>query len=164
MANIISNDSVDKEDYLQMSNGLTGVFIDVICLSGGEIAKYDFQKDLMIWFAQRDWMVMGRGIIGFDISDIIWDEEIFAKQKDFILEVLERSIEKKNWNLLSYSPKEDWVIIKLKGFRRMIKSFEKIHIEEDEQYELVPFEKMYGKCDKHHIFLHFGGCVICNNE
>ena len=44
MANIVSNDNVKEEDYLQMSNGLTSVFIDTICLAGSEIAKEGFQK------------------------------------------------------------------------------------------------------------------------
>lgn len=164
MANIISNENVRKQDYLQMSNGLTSVFIDTICLGGSEIAENEFQKELMIWFAQRDWQLMGLGIIGFDVAEIIWDKEIFTEQKSFILKTLERSLNKTNWELLGYNPREEWVLKNLNGFKRMISEFESRHIEKEEEYKIIPFEDKFKKCNKHKIYLHVKGCVICNNE
>lgn len=164
MANIISNDQVKEGDYLQMSNGLTSVFIDTICLAGSDIAQQVYQKDLMIWFAQRDPQLMGSGLIGFDIADIIWKKEIFPAQKAFLLTVLESAAEKKHWDKLGYSPREDWAIQSLQEFKRMLTEFEVTHIDEEEQESIIPFDKKYVTCPKHHIFLHVQGCVICNNS
>ncbi len=71
MGNIITNSKFNNK-IIQMSNGLTSVFIETICLAGSDIAIENYQKDLMIWFAQRDWILLGMGLEGFDISEIIW--------------------------------------------------------------------------------------------
>ncbi|WP_291725602.1 hypothetical protein [Bernardetia sp.] len=164
MANTISNDNVRERDYLNMSNSLTGIFIDTLCLAGSDIAKEEYQKDIMIWFAQRDWSLLGLGIIGFDITEIIWDKSLFQHQKKFILKVIERALEKANWNQLSYEPREDWIMSSLKTFKRMIEEFNLEHIEKEEIFEIIPFGNKYQKCEKHQIYLHIEGCVICNNE
>lgn len=164
MANIISSDSVNEELYIQMNNGLTAVFVDVICLAGSEIAQEIYQKDFMIWFAQRDYKLWGLGIIGFDLVNILWEKEIFQAQKNFILEVLDRALKKINWNLLSYAPREDWVLDCIERFQQMIEAFDETHLDKANPYELISFEKQYEKCPKHQVFLHIEGCVICNNE
>lgn len=163
MANIISNDAVNESHYFSMSNGLTDVLIDVICLAGSDIAEEAFQKELMIWFAQRDWRIMGLGITGFDISDIIWDSEIFDKQKVFILEVIQKALIRKNWEVLEYEPKEEWIFPKLNQFTKMIDDFKKEHIKNEQQTQVIPFDVIYTKCSKHQIFLHVGGCRLCDN-
>ncbi|MEO1518167.1 MAG: hypothetical protein AAFV95_24310 [Bacteroidota bacterium] len=164
MANIISNDQVRELDFLRMSNGLTSVFIDTICLAGRDLAAEDFQKDLMIWFAQRDARLMGQGITGFDLVEIAWERSIFPQQKEFLLDVLQLALAKKNWEYLGYHPREEWVLENLAGFKRMLGEFEGQHIEESSQDSLIPFAGKYQKCQKHGIYLHVAGCVICNNS
>jgi len=92
MGTEITNTAVDDET-IAMSNGLTSVFLDTLCLAGCDIAFKPYQKDLMLWFAQRDWTLTGMGFEGFDISQIIWDAAIFEEQKKFILETVDRDTE-----------------------------------------------------------------------
>lgn len=167
MANIFTNKKVDNE-IIQMSNGLTSVFIETFCLAGRDLATEDYQKDLMIWFAQWDWTIMGMGLEGFDISEIIWNKEMFDNQTKFILAVIDSVIKKKNWQHLSYKPNEDFLFRKLGIFKEMILSYKKEMIEPgDWEYGIYDFEgdfEKYGRCEKHHIYLHWNGCVICNSE
>ena len=48
MGNIISF----KDDSICISNGATDVFINLIALSGSELAKTDSEKRLIIWIIQ----------------------------------------------------------------------------------------------------------------
>ena len=83
MGNRISNRQVDDQT-LKMSNGGTDVFLDTLCLAGSDIATEEYQKDIIIWLAQRDSEIGGRGASGFDIAKIIWQEGLFDQQKAFI--------------------------------------------------------------------------------
>lgn len=150
-----------------MSNGLTSVFIETMCLAGSEIAQENYQKDLMIWFGQHDWVIMGMGTEGFDISEIIWDGEKFDEQRQFMLDVIHRAQEKTNWNLLGYEPNEKMTISTLSDFKDMVSSFTINHVEENETEDIFEFDgeiNKYDKCSKHNIYKHYQGCVICNNE
>lgn len=166
MANTITNKKVNDE-YLGMNNGLTSVFISTMCLSGVEIAKEKFEKDILIWFAQHDQAVMGRGTVGFDVSEMIWDKNIFSNQKTFIIETINGALEEKNWHLLDYNPKKEWIFESLEIFKRMISAYESKHIDKECQEEIFEFDdniKKYKTCELHKIYTHFAGCVICNDK
>lgn len=164
MSNVISNVWAPRPEFLTMSNDLTSVFINTICLAGADIAEMDFQKDLLIWFAQRDQEVTGLGCVGFDVSQIIWRKDIFQQQKKFIINTLDRAASKTNWHLLDYQPNEDRLIDQLISFRKMIESMDETQIESTDQIDLTPFDQHYEKCQRHQVFLHALGCVICNNN
>lgn len=164
MGNIITNSKFNNK-IIQMSNGLTSVFIETICLAGSDIAIENYQKDLMIWFSQRDWILLGMGLEGFDISEIIWHKNQFEQQKDFIIKVIDFAINKTNWDLLSYNPHE-MIFTVLKDFKQMIIDFNIDFIDEKSEINLFDFDgfvKKYDKCEKHKIYLHCQGCVICNS-
>lgn len=167
MANTFTNIKANIEK-IQMSNGATSVFIETFCLAGADLAIEDYQKDIMIWFGEHDWDIMGIGMLGFDISEIIWNKQEFDNQKKFILDVIDSIFQKTNWKYLSYSPNEDFLFSKLVEFRKMIQLFKSEMIEQNIQdYETSDFTgetNKYDKCLKHKIYKHYDGCVICNNE
>ncbi|SEL79893.1 hypothetical protein SAMN04488505_1021140 [Chitinophaga rupis] len=163
MGNIITNEKINDSTIL-MSNGLTSVFIETICLAGSDIALEKYQQDIMIWFSQRDWMILGMGFEGFDIGEIVWRKEIFYEQQRFILKVIDRATEKTNWDLLNYTPGE-MIFETLTNFRQMIQDFRIEHIETENEIPIFDFDGIinrYDKCDKHSIYKHYAGCVICN--
>jgi len=164
MGNIITNQKVDDE-CLQMSNGVTTVFIHTFCLAGCDIADQSYKKDILIWFGQRDYRITGMGFEGFDISEIIWDKTYFEEQKTFILEVIDRVFEKTNWDLLNYSPREDWLFESMHQFKSMIQKFNAQNIDSDCQIKIYDFKnkvKKYEVCKRHKVYKHAEGCVICN--
>ena len=52
---------------IQMSNGLTDVFFNVLVLSGSALARTDSERRLVVWLAEKDQSRMGYGAIGFDL-------------------------------------------------------------------------------------------------
>jgi len=164
MANTITNDKIN-DSVIAMSNGLTSVFIETICLAGSDIAVEKYQQDLMIWFSQRDWMLLGMGFEGFDVAEIIWDKENFYAQQKFILKVIDLAIEKTNWDLLDYTPGE-MIFGKLTDFKQMIHDFRIECIDTANEIPVRDFNDLinrYDKCEQHRIYKHPYGCVICNN-
>lgn len=162
MGNLITNQAIN-DDVIKMSNGLTSVFIEVICLAGSDIAIVDYQKDLMIWFAQHDSNLLGSGAVGFDIQNMIWYKDIFELQKKFTLEVVDQAMKKKKWNLLPHQP-SDIILPKLSEFHQMILAFCEEHIDPNEIEPVSDFDGdvvRYSKCPTHHVYLHWSGCMIC---
>lgn len=166
MANIISNKLTDGQ-LIQMSNGSTSVFFETLCLSGSTIALENYEKDLLIWLGQRDWTIIGMGMEGFDIAEIIWKADIFNKQKEFLLKTIDLTFAKTNWDLLDYEPYSEILFEHLSIFRKMIESFSIDKISEDKICEIFPFDenvKMYDRCETHKVYKNFTGCIICNNR
>lgn len=166
MANCITNHKVN-DAYFYLSNLSTSVFIETLCLAGVEMANKDFKKDILIWFAQRDWTLLGMGLEGFDIAEIIWDKLIFEEQKEFINAMIDGVINEKNWNLLCYLPDKEVLFNQINLLKEMISSYELKHIDKESQFILFEFEgniKKYERCELHKIYKHIEGCVICNNR
>lgn len=162
MANTISNTRVDTQ-LIKMSNGLTSVFIEVICLAGASMAVENYQKELLLWFAQREAVSVGNA--GFDLVEIAWKPHQFEEQKAFILQVLNLAQKRTLWELLPYEPQE-MVLQTLVDFSRMITSFNKENISPDDQIEIFAFDQgvpQYEICPQHKIYKQYSGCIICLN-
>ena len=54
MANIIWLGAAENSQCIQMSNGLTDVFINVLVLSGSLLAHTSDEKRLIVWLAEKD--------------------------------------------------------------------------------------------------------------
>ena len=165
MGNIVSYKDFN---YIKMSNGLTDVFIEVIGISGSFLASEDFEKTMIIWILEKDQDSLGRGTIGFDLCEMLWDEEYFSKQKEFMLKVIKASKNKLGWNILGYEPNEELIMPTLSKFEHIIKTFKKEDIVNEnivewvkDVYEYYPNYPAYDKCSKHNIFKTIFGCYIC---
>lgn len=160
----------NTDEWLSMSNGGTSVFISVLVLSGSRMASNQREKELVVWLAEHDQGVVGIGTVGFDISEIPWTKENFKQEKDFMLKVIEGALSKIGWDMLSYTPNEEFIQYYLSKFKELIRDFEEQYIDSSsytEWIELIDDEscgipKGFPKCPIHDIFLHFGGCVVCN--
>jgi hypothetical protein len=173
MSNIISlhkNDN-DKCKWLSMSNSYTSVVILTIALSGSALAEYEWQKELVIWFAEHDQSVIGEGVVGFDIDDIPWTPDKFDEEKSFLLNVIDEAINKQRWEQLWFEPGEH-IFEFLSTFRELINSFHSDWIIEhgNKQWKdghcepedyIIPTG--FPKCKKHDVLEYWGGCVICNH-
>ncbi|MGG4092524.1 hypothetical protein [Paenibacillus lautus] len=159
-------------DSLHMSNGLTSVFIEVLAISGSQLAKTNREKELIIWLAQRDQAIVGIGTVGFDIDEMPWTMGYFEREKEFILRVIKCAMDGLGWERLSYVPRKDWVIKSLNKFQLMISAFDKENvnldsylewseIDEDDEWPTIP--KGYPTCEKHDLYLSCHGCILCNN-
>ncbi len=65
MSNIISFNGkvLPDDDSLQMSNGRTDVFINILALIGSVIARTKSEKRFMVCLSEKD-QIIGRGCVG----------------------------------------------------------------------------------------------------
>lgn len=167
MSNIIY--SGDKD--LQMSNGLTDVFINVLVLSGSRIAVSDSEKRFVVWLAERDQSKVGGGTVGFEISEMPWNSDDFSECKAFLLNAVKFAEQRLGWEALDYPPNENMLFPALRKFAELITDFSAKYINPvgyDEWFaassgEYDPMQKGYPKCEKHGVLLSCYGCQVCNN-
>lgn len=167
MSNIIY--SGDKD--LQMSNGLTDVFINVLVLSGSRVAVSDSEKRFVVWLAERDQSRVGGGTVGFEISEMPWSVSDFAECKAFLLNTVKFAEQRLGWEALDYPPNENMLFPVLRKFGEMITEFSAKEINPTGYEEWLaassgeydPMQKGYPKCEKHSVLLSCFGCQVCNN-
>lgn len=81
--------AVHLVESLRMTNTGTSVFIEILVLSGSHIAETDREKEFVIWLAQRDQNIIGRGTVGFDLDEMPWLEHDLEPMKQFMLRMIE---------------------------------------------------------------------------
>ena len=166
MSNLITYDAHPSLGSIRMSNGLTSVFISVLALAASAHATHDRERLWAVWLAAHDQGVFGRGIVGFDLSEMPWTLETFDADKQFLLRVIEAAQARNGWERLDYQPNEDWVISRLEQFRRLVEAFQPEHrcLNAEQIWPFVPPPPVFERCPVHQVYLHALGCVICNDE
>lgn len=64
MGNEISYSARPELKEIEMSNGLTSVFVSVISLAMSSISEQDWQRRYAVWFASHDQLAYGSGMVG----------------------------------------------------------------------------------------------------
>ena len=171
MSNIIAFDSknVPDTDSLQMSNGGTDVFINVLALSGAVLARTESEKRFMVYLSEKD-QTVGRGCVGFNIIEMPWDRETFEEDKRFMIKVINGAKNRIGWEKLNYSPNKTFVLYYLDIFEKLISRMTVEEIREDslnnwlfEAEATDPIHCNFPRCKIHGIFLTCFGCQICNS-
>ncbi|MDE6596718.1 MAG: hypothetical protein K2K44_12025 [Oscillospiraceae bacterium] len=172
MANIISfnGNITPDDDSLQMSNGLTDAFINVLALSGSELAQTESEKRMIVYLSEKDQGIIGIGCVGFDIVEMPWDKKTFEEDKRFIISIINGARNKIGWEKLDYTPNEEYILRCLDTFENLIDRMTADNICENslnnwlsEADENDPVYGGFPKCRKHNTFLTCFGCQICNN-
>lgn len=156
---------------LKMSNGLTDVFIDGLLIGGSELAETESQKRLIVFLAEKQQRVVGRGTVGFDITEMPWQTETFDADKKFILEVINYVRKEKWWQNLGYTPLPEHIAYALNGFEILINQMTVNDVDKDNLNEWIseadsndPIYCGYPKCQKHGLILSYLGCKFCNDK
>lgn len=158
MGNLITSEKTGE--YLQLSNGGTSVLMSVLMLSASDLAGSEWELDFVAWLAEHDPNLLGQGMSGFDLNDIAWTKAEFIEQKRFVLKVIHRAMKKHRWDVLPYTP--PYVQDSLTKLRDMVDHFQVNHIGNTEKrwsFDFRPPQPI--KCEKHQIFEHTAGCLIC---
>ncbi len=167
MANIIFNEQVSEDSCLQMSNGGTSVFIGLLAMALSALARSDREKLFARCIAACDQGVVGSGAVGFDVADLPWSntEEAFGADKRFVIASIERAIAKTDWHKLDYQPAVDLALENQYTFLGMINCLELQHVVgEFDPDNFVLMGSSEGLCERHGVYLHEEGCVVCNDE
>ena len=172
MSNIISFDGKTGPglDLLQMSNSGTDVFINILALSGSALARTESEKRLVVYLSEKD-QTTGRGCVGFDIIDMPWDKETFAKDKEFVIRIIDRARNGADWKSLDYSPDRKIISYYLDIFEGLINRMTADEIRAaslchwlSESDANDPIHCGFPRCEKHNTLLTCFGCQICNSS
>ena len=160
-----------REKTCQCSNGCTDVLLTVIGLSGSRLARTDDERNMMVWLMMKDQNIVGRGTVGFDITEMLWEKEYFERQKQFMLRVLNGVKKRIGWETLSYEPNEEMIFNRIDCLYEMFQAIQIEDIDEEATREWLedvelnePIKNGYPKCEKHGIYHSIFGCIACNDD
>lgn len=174
MSNMIcfncNSDSNRMKYDLNMTNGGTSMFVNILCLSGGRLAETESQKRFMVFLAEKNQNVCGIGSVGFDIVDMPWDRNSFDEDKLFLLKVIDAAGQKLGWETLGYEPNEEFVTEYLDKFRKLIERMTAEDIIEGSLTgwlsgagENDPVRCGFPKCKIHDAYISIHGCQVCTD-
>lgn len=145
--------------YIKLSNGGTAVLIDVLMLSLSDLATTLWEKRFTQWLGEHDQPIWGIGTVGFELDEIGWWADEFEPQKQFVLKAVDMAANKHRWSYLDYEPTR--VLEYVLAFGLMIRFFEVSSIKPENAWRLAN-EIQFELCPQHRVYMHMGGCVICN--
>lgn len=151
---------------VQMSNGLTSVFVSVLLLAASTLAQTDRQREFAVWFASHDQNVFGLGVVGFDVNELPWRAEAFETDRDFVLGAIEAAKAKTGWVRLGYLLREDWVLDCLENFQRLVASFDirDAGTNSETNWSFGDRPLSFTLCAEHAVYCHSAGCILCNDR
>lgn len=154
--------------YLEMTNGGTEVFVDVLVLAASAPAHEPWDFRFAALLTLQDQHVMGRGVVGFGLADLDWGEtqQERASAKDVLLRVLDLALSRHRWEELTYDPPraEEY----LRVYRAMVEEFGPARARGTGTSVLPgPQEAAMASCVRHRVLdaLPFWeACVFCTAE
>ncbi|MEU6389142.1 hypothetical protein [Streptomyces sp. NPDC046939] len=161
MSNIFSG----GDHELDLSNGATAVFVDVLMLAVSDLAAEPWDFRFAALLSLQDQNVMGRGAVGFDLAEFDWgatDEER-ARAKDFVLRAAALAASGHRWNELGYHPPR--VHGYLHRFTTMVESFTPPAGSSALHDFPGPEDAAMASCVRHRVLSAlplYDGCFLCN--
>ena len=171
VGNIISADHDPTAADVMMSNGLTSVFLDVLLLSGSDLARTDSEVATVVSLAERDQSIVGLGIVGFDVSELGWAPDRFDDHKRFLLQMVDGARAGQRWDVLDYEPSPDRLLPSLAEFRELVERFPVSACPQepfDSPWSTLGLRSDRAKCPRHAVYLHNLNvddarcCQLCN--
>ncbi|WP_405452880.1 hypothetical protein [Streptomyces erythrochromogenes] len=110
--------------HLEMTNGGTAVFVDVLVLAVSTLAREPWDFRFAALLTLQDQNVMGRGVVGFGLAELDWGDtpQERAAAKDFLLRVLDLALSRHRWDELTYEPPRAEGC--LRTYRAMVEAFD----------------------------------------
>jgi hypothetical protein len=162
--------SYSDAECINMSNGLTSVFVSTLALSGSALAQTDRERELVVWLAEHDQDVVGIGTVSFSLVDIPWTSAGFEAEQRFLLKVIAAAQAQTGWERLSYSPNEELLLPRLAKFAQLVRQFTADHVDPSSYQVWLDWPPEYAvpagfpRCPQHQVLLHWQGCVVCNDR
>ncbi|MEU5086382.1 hypothetical protein [Streptomyces sp. NPDC021356] len=155
-------------DGLYLSNGGTATFMDVLMLAVSALVEEPWDYRFAALLALQDQNVVGRGAVGFDLEDIDWgaSPEEQARNKDFVLRVIDLALDRHRWDELDYDP--PFVADYLRDFRTMVAAYTLASRDERSPMAFPDHEEAAtASCARHRVLSalpHWEGCVFCTAQ
>jgi hypothetical protein len=102
-------------------------------------------------------------VVGFNIGEIPWTAEILDQDKAFLLGAIQAAEARTSWDGLACVPGEDSLTPNLDQFGVLVAAFcaEDIVRTQERSWPWGKPETLT-LCEKHGVYQHVAGCVICN--
>ncbi|MFF9079211.1 hypothetical protein ACF1BR_05955 [Streptomyces rubiginosohelvolus] len=149
---------------LEMRNGGTAVFVDVLVLAVSALAREPWHFRFAALLTLQDQSVMGRGVVGFDLAELDWGDtpQERAAAKDWLLRVLDLALTRHRWDELTYDP--PYAEGYLSTYRAMVEAFDPATAEPGKGVLPGPEDAAMASCVRHRVLdalPHWAGCVFC---
>jgi len=165
VSNTFATSATKRDGALHVTNGGADVLLAVLCLAGAGLARTPQHERLLVWLGSQDQTLIGRGVAGFDLSDLPWDPGSFAEDRAFLQAVVAAARARSGWERLGYSPRPDWVMADLEAFGALVAALEPPDVAWDEdRAPWLGWPAKVERCPVHGIFQHAEGCLICNDN
>ncbi|WP_415951884.1 hypothetical protein [Streptomyces sp. KLOTTS4A1] len=165
MSNTFSGTGAGTGHDLNLSNGATEVFIDVLMLAVSDLASEPWDFRFAALLSLQDQTIMGRGDVGFDLTEFDWGatERERARAKDFVLSAVALAASGHRWSELGYYPPRahDY----LRHFTTMVESCTPSAGSGAADGFPGPDEAAMASCVRHRILTAlplWEGCFLCN--
>ncbi|MFV0137020.1 hypothetical protein ACLGIH_28105 [Streptomyces sp. HMX87] len=150
-------------DRLDLSNGGTEVFVDVLTLAVAARAERPWDHRFAALLAMQDQNVMGRGAVGFDLAELDWGGTGAerAAAKTFLLDVVGLAARRHRWDELGYEP--PYAEGYLRRFGEMVAAFDPDRAEP--RPDALPDAPVVACCVPHRVLSalpYRAGCVFCH--
>ena len=162
MSNIFHGGGLD----LDLTNGGTSVFVEVLMLAVSDLAERPWELRFAALLALQDQQVRGRGLVGFDLADVDWGPTPAGQQaaKSFALAVVDLAQRRHRWDELGYEPPRAPAY--LRRFRTMVAAADSGRPPRDTAGFPAPHEALVASCARHRVLSalpHWDGCVFCTD-
>ncbi|MFI7287099.1 hypothetical protein ACIBRY_10680 [Streptomyces anulatus] len=152
--------------HLEMSNGGTAVFVDVLMLAVSALAREPWHFRFAALLTLQDQSAMGRGTVGFDLAELDWGDtpQEGAEAKSFLLRVLDLALTRHRWEELTYEP--PYAERYLRTYRDMVEAFAPMTATADAEVLPGPQDAAMASCVRHRVLdalPYWAGCVFCTS-
>jgi hypothetical protein len=143
---------------LDLTNGGTDVFFDVLTLAGCALAETPWQQNLVLRFA--DGHRAGRGTDGFDLREVPWTED-WRAERAFFLRVVDTAARRYGWDRLRYDP--PFASAYMAEYHGMLDGYRPRPVEAPEwgDWRTPPTPELLARCPKHDLYEGEYGCRLC---
>ncbi|GLL02781.1 hypothetical protein [Dactylosporangium matsuzakiense] len=159
MGNVFTADGSSWAHRLELSNGATDVFFDVLTLAGCAIADTPWERHLVLFFTDAHrW---SRGTAGFDLGELPWTTG-WLVEKAFLDRLIGMALHRHGWDRLAYDPPN--AIAYLSTFREMIAGYTPTPVSAPAwgDWRVSPDPALTARCQIHGVFVGEFGCRLCD--
>lgn len=172
MSNTIRlNKTAPQEEWLNMSNGTTDTFLDLLVLAGSSLAKTNAEKEMVVWLSEHDQKYIGDGLVGFDIVEMPWQTAEFDRQKQFLIKTTYVAESGDFKEMLSYQPDMEYIKSYFRTFLDIVAKMSEDMVEDENRIEWMeaadnddPVKNGFLRCEHHGILLSTFGCRLCGKK